>query len=40
MIDVVKITNIEDKIQVVRNQNVIIDSDVTKLYDVETKRIN
>jgi hypothetical protein len=40
MIDVVKVTNIEDKIQVIRNQKVIIDSDVAKLYDVETKRIN
>jgi len=40
MLDVVKISNIESKIQLIRDQKVIIDSDVAKLYDVETKRIN
>lgn len=32
--------DVEDKIIVIRNQQVIIDSDVARLYGVETKRIN
>ncbi|MGC4129549.1 MAG: ORF6N domain-containing protein [Bergeyella sp.] len=36
----VKFSNIEDKIITVRNQKVIIDSNVAELYGVETKRIN
>jgi len=31
---------VKTKIVEIRNQNVILDSDVAKLYDVETKRIN
>jgi len=32
--------NVEDKVITLRNQNVILDSDVAELYGVETKRIN
>ncbi len=37
---IVKIENIEEKIITVRNEKVIIDSDVADIYGVETKRIN
>lgn len=40
MILPVKFNQIEDKIIIIREQQVILDSDVAKLYDVETKRIN
>lgn len=42
MSDILKYENneVEDKIILVRNQYVIIDSDVAELYGVETKRIN
>ena len=35
-----KLTEIENKIIEIREQKVILDSDVAKLYDVETKEIN
>ena len=35
-----KFNNIEEKIITLRNEKVIIDSDVAELYGVETKRIN
>jgi phage regulator Rha-like protein len=34
------VNKVEDKIITVRNQNVILDSDIAELYGVETKRIN
>jgi hypothetical protein len=37
---IVKIENIEEKIITIRNEKVIIDSDVADIYGVETKRIN
>ena len=40
MSELVKFKEIEDKIVIVRGQQVILDSDVAALYDVETKRIN
>jgi hypothetical protein len=40
MNEVVKFNQVEDKIIAVRNQQVILDSDVATLYGVETKRIN
>ncbi|MCL2649856.1 MAG: ORF6N domain-containing protein [Candidatus Azobacteroides sp.] len=36
----VKFSGIEDKIMIIRNQQVIIDSEVASLYGVETMRIN
>ena len=36
----VKFSQVADKIITIRNQKVIIDSDVAELYGVETKRIN
>jgi len=38
--DIIKIEDIESKIIIIREQKVIIDSDVADLYGVETKRIN
>ena len=40
MSDIVKFKQVEDKIITIRNQSVILDSDVAELYGVETKRIN
>ncbi len=40
MSKIVKIEDIENKIIEIRGEKVIIDSDVAKLYGVETKRIN
>jgi hypothetical protein len=40
MNEVVKFNQVEEKIIAVRNQQVILDSDVATLYGVETKRIN
>ena len=42
MSDIIKYENneVESKIILIRDQHVIIDSDVAELYDVETKRIN
>jgi hypothetical protein len=40
MNEVVKFQQVEEKIITVRTQQVILDSDVAELYDVETKRIN
>jgi len=37
---VVKFNQVEEKILKIRNQNVILDSDVAKLYGVETREIN
>ena len=37
---VIKIENIEELIIVIRNEKVILDSDVAKIYGIETKRIN
>ena len=36
----IKIEDVQDKVLQLRNENVIIDSDVATLYGVETKRIN
>ena len=38
--NLIKFNEINDKIIVIRNENVILDSDVAELYGVETKRIN
>lgn len=38
--NIVNFHSVEDKIIVLRGQNVLLDSDVAKLYGVETKRIN
>ena len=38
--EIVRFENIEDKIIILRDRQVIIDSDVADLYGVETKRIN
>jgi hypothetical protein len=40
MNEIVKFENVEEKILVLRNQQVILDSDVAALYGVETMRIN
>ncbi|MDR2345524.1 MAG: ORF6N domain-containing protein [Planctomycetaceae bacterium] len=40
MTDIVKFKQVEDKIITIRDQSVILDSDVADLYGVETKRIN
>jgi len=37
---VIKLAQVEEKIITLRNQKVIIDTDVAKLYGVETKRVN
>jgi len=37
---VIKIENIENKILEIRGEKIILDSDIAKLYGVETKRIN
>jgi hypothetical protein len=37
---IVKFSSVEDKIFTLRNEKVILDSDVAALYEVETKRIN
>lgn len=37
---VIKYEQVQEKIIEIRNQNVIVDSDVAELYGVETKRIN
>lgn len=37
---IVKFSNIEEKIITIRNQKVIIDSDVAELYGVQTKEVN
>ena len=37
--DIVKLEKIEDKI-IIRNEQVLFDSDVAEIYGVETKRIN
>ena len=37
--DIVKLEKIEDKI-IIRNEQVLFDSDVTDLYEVETRDIN
>jgi len=38
--DVIKVEDIENKIIIIRNKKVILDSDVAEIYGVETKRIN
>ena len=40
MKNLIKFDDVNDKIITIRNQNVILDSDVAMLYGVETKRIN
>jgi len=40
MSDILKYNNVESKLMIIRNQQVLLDSDVAELYDVETKRIN
>ncbi|GHT45494.1 hypothetical protein FACS189440_01620 [Bacteroidia bacterium] len=40
MNEIVKFNQVEDKVLNLRNQSVILDSDVAALYGVETKRIN
>lgn len=40
MSEIVKIDNVESKIQIIRNQKVILDSDVADLYGVKTKEVN
>jgi phage regulator Rha-like protein len=40
MNEIVKFENVEDKILVLRSQQVILDSDVAVLYGVETMRVN
>ncbi|MDR0832583.1 MAG: ORF6N domain-containing protein [Candidatus Symbiothrix sp.] len=40
MNEIVKFNQVEDKILNLRNQSVILDSDVAVLYGVETKRVN
>jgi hypothetical protein len=37
---IIKYEQVQEKIIEIRNQQVIIDSDVAELYQVETKRIN
>jgi hypothetical protein len=37
---VIKQDHVQEKIIIIRNQNVIVDADVAELYGVETKRIN
>ncbi|MCE3269008.1 MAG: hypothetical protein K0R49_1260 [Burkholderiales bacterium] len=36
---VIKYDEVKDKIIEIRNQNVLLDSDVARLYDIETKRM-
>ena len=38
--DIVKLEKIEDKIIIIRDEQVLLDSDVAEIYGVETKRIN
>ncbi len=40
MTDIIQINNVGNKVLTIRNQAVILDSDVAELYGVETKRIN
>src|SRR3990167_4694183 len=40
MSDMVRIENLKDMIIEIREQSVLLDSDVARLYGVETKRIN
>jgi hypothetical protein len=40
MNEIVKFNLVEEKILKIRNQNVILDSDVAELYGVETKKVN
>ena len=37
---VIKQDQVQEKIIIIRNQKIIVDADVAKLYGVETKRIN
>jgi phage regulator Rha-like protein len=39
-LEIVKLENIEDKILIIREEKVLLDSDVAEIYGVETKRIN
>ena len=38
--DIVKLEKIEDKIIIIRNEQVLLDSDVAEIYGVKTKRFN
>jgi len=40
MKNIVRLNQVEEKILVLRGQNVLLDSDVAAIYEVETKRIN
>jgi len=37
---VIKQDHVQEKIIIIRNQNIIVDADVTELYGVETKRLH
>jgi hypothetical protein len=38
--EIVKFSQVEEKILTIRNQNILLDSDVAGLYGVETMRVN
>ena len=38
--DIIKFNSVENRIIVIRNQQVILDSDVAELYGVQTKEVN
>ena len=40
MSNIIKLENIEDKIIIIREEQVLLDSDIAEIYGVETKRIN
>ncbi len=40
MTEILRIGNVEDKILIIRNQKIILDSDVAYLYGVKTKEVN
>jgi len=40
MNEIVKLSDVQDRIITIREQNVILDSDVAELYSVETREVN
>lgn len=40
MTEILRLSNVEDKILIIRNQKVILDSDIAYLYGVKTKEVN
>ncbi|MDR3140615.1 MAG: ORF6N domain-containing protein [Tannerellaceae bacterium] len=40
MSEILKLKQVEEKIITIRNQHVLLDSDVAALYDVETREVN